>query len=71
MAKVRCCFCRGLATGFYVTLNNCLWSTCEQHAAPFRGTAVELDEESYDLEEYFAENYEEEDEEGEQSLDPV
>lgn len=59
---MRCCFCSEMATCFYVTLNNCLWGTCEQHGAPFRGTAIELNPEKYDLEEYFAENMEEDEE---------
>lgn len=51
-----------MATCFYVTLNNCLWGTCERHGAPFRGTAIELNPEKYDLEEYFSENTEEDEE---------
>jgi hypothetical protein len=57
---VRCAFCAAMASRFFVTLDNTLWSACDHDARPFLGFAVELDPEKYDLEAYFSRLYEEE-----------
>lgn len=57
---VRCAFCVGLASRFFLTLDNTLWSVCHADSAPFVRVALELDPEMYDLDSYFAMLYEEE-----------
>lgn len=57
---VRCAFCVGLASRFFLTLDNTLWSVCQRDANPFVRVALELDPEAYDLDGYFARLYEEE-----------
>lgn len=57
---VRCAFCAAMASRYFVTLDNTLWSVCDGDANPFVCVAVELDPEKYDLESYFSRLYEEE-----------
>jgi hypothetical protein len=51
---VRCAFCRALASRYFITLDNTLWTVCPRDSFPFVEVAVELDPETYDLESYFA-----------------
>jgi hypothetical protein len=60
MAQVRCAFCCRQATRYYVTLDNTLWSVCQNDSRLFVCIAVELDPEQYDLDDYFLRLYEEE-----------
>jgi hypothetical protein len=49
-----------MASRFFVTLDNTLWSVCDDDANLFVHVAVELDPEQYDLESYFSRLYEDE-----------
>jgi hypothetical protein len=50
---VQCAFCKKRAKRFYITLDSTLWAVCDDHARPFEHTAVFLDPERYDLDDYF------------------
>jgi hypothetical protein len=60
MTRVRCAFCVRLASRFFLTLDNTLWSVCQLDSNPFVRVALELDPDTYDLDTYFARLYEEE-----------